>query len=358
MRILYLTYFLQWAGLERQLSYVANELARTGHEVHVAYLSVGCEGGREELRQVHCHEIAKAGHYDPLIIWRLVRLIQNIKPDVVQTWHYLMDVLGGFASRLTRTPWVLRDPLPDTGASGWRKRARIWAAGTAGRIVTNSAEGERYWLAHRPTVPRTIVPNGIPVSQIEDVAACREGPCSRNGTILYAGQLLPRKGVSHLIRSFAAAGGENELSALLCGDGPQRDELQMLVKQCGLADRVRFLGQVSKDRVWSLMKAATAFAFLSEHEGCPNAVLEAIACNCPVLLSDIPAHREILDDSSARFVNPNDTQQVAEAMLEIVRNKDAARLRAARAKERILHRSISAMAREYLTIYTSLAGNC
>lgn len=358
MKILYLTYFLRWAGLERQLSYLASELARTGHEVHIAYLSIGHDGGRGDLRQVHCHEIAKTGHYDPLIIWRLVRLIRSIRPDVVQTWHYLMDVFGGLASSLTRTPWVLRDPLPDTDAGGWRKRARIWVAGTAGRIVSNSSEGERYWLAHRPTVPRTIVPNGIPFSEIEDVAPCREAVSTNGGTVLYVGQLLPRKGVSHLIGSLAAACRESDLSALLCGDGPQRDDLQMLASQCGVADKVRFLGQVSKNRVWSLMKAATVFAFLSEHEGCPNAVLEAMACNCPVLVSDIPAHREILDDSSARFVDPNDTQQVAKAMLEIVRDKDAARSRAARARERIQHRSIPAMTQEYLTAYMSLAGSC
>ena len=127
MKILYLTYFLRWAGLERQLSYLAGELARMGHEVHVAYLSIGHEGGRGDLRQVHCHEIAKTGHYDPLIIWRLVRLIRSIRPDVIQTWHYLMDVFGGLASTLTRTPWVLRAPLPDTDEGGWRKRARIWS---------------------------------------------------------------------------------------------------------------------------------------------------------------------------------------------------------------------------------------
>ncbi len=54
--------------------------------------------------------------------------------------------------------------------------------------------------------------------------------------------------------------------------------------------------------VWALMKKASVFVSLSAYEGCPNTVMEAMACGCPIIVSDIPEHREILDEQSALFV--------------------------------------------------------
>ena len=76
------------------MSYLLNQLAEMGHDVHIGYFDEGMEGGMHDLPNVHLHKIKSNGHYDPIIVWRLARLMREIKPDVVHSWHYLMDMLG------------------------------------------------------------------------------------------------------------------------------------------------------------------------------------------------------------------------------------------------------------------------
>ena len=84
---------------------------------------------------------------------------------------------------------------------------------------------------------------------------------------------------------------------ILCGEGPQRSELEVMRHKLGLDADVHFTGHLPAASVWALMKKASVFVSLSAYEGCPNTVMEAMACGCPLVLSDIPAHREILDES-------------------------------------------------------------
>jgi glycosyltransferase involved in cell wall biosynthesis len=102
------------------------------------------------------------------------------------------------------------------------------------------------------------------------------------------------------------------------------------------------------------MKRADVLVSLSRVEGCPNVVLEAMACGCPLVVSDIPAHREILDEHSARFVDPDDTIKAAADIKAILAHGDAARVRAAR--ECAAGRPVEATASSYEQLYLSLLG--
>ena len=76
---------------------------------------------------VHLHPIAHSGNYDPMLFLRLVRLIWRLRPDIVQTWLLQMDILGGLAASLTRTPWLLREPVSGLfWTGGLKTRLRRW----------------------------------------------------------------------------------------------------------------------------------------------------------------------------------------------------------------------------------------
>jgi len=83
-----------------------------------------------------------------------------------------------------------------------------------------------------------------------------------------------------------------------------------------------------------------------------------MACDCPLVVSDIPAHRQLLDEESAIFVNPNDRQQIEAALRNVLADPLAAQRRAEKAKERIRPLSVKAMAQRYLEAYsTALNGS-
>ncbi len=90
---------------------------------------------------------------------------------------------------------------------------------------------------------------------------------------------------------------------------------------------------------------------MSRYEGNPNVVLEAMAGGCPVILSDISAHREIADVSSALFVPVDDVQALSGAMAELVGDKEAALRRAESASARVGSMTIEAMADAYDAVY-------
>ena len=128
--------------------------------------------------------------------------------------------------------------------------------------------------------------------------------------------------------------------------------IQRAVSNAGLGERVSVAGY--REDLWSWMKAASAFVSLSRFEGCPNTVLEAMACGCPLVVSDIPAHRELLDESSALLVNATDPDAIAAALTSTLTDRDAARRRAEVAAVRVESFSIERVAAAYEALYQRL----
>jgi glycosyltransferase involved in cell wall biosynthesis len=79
--------------------------------------------------------------------------------------------------------------------------------------------------------------------------------------------------------------------------------------------------------------------------------MEAMVCGCPLVLSDIPAHREILDESCALFVDPSNVQQTSSAIIQVLNNTEASKERALLAKQKTRNWSIAEMARNYERVY-------
>lgn len=354
MRILYTIPTLEHGGAERQLSYIAAELAARGHDIHVASSRGGANLGRMQSAGVEWHRLG-GSHRDPLIFLRLLRLMRRLKPDVVQTILTPMDILGGAAALVTGTRWVLRESSSaQLYATGWRHRLRLSLARTADAVVSNSAGGDAYWREASRAPPLHVIPNALPLEEVAGGAGATPAEEFDPGVkvVLYAGRMDAGKNVEGVMAALARVADEVPFVAVMCGDGPSRPRLEAMARESGLADRVLFKGYV--DNLWALMRRADAFVSLSRFEGCPNVVLEAMACGCPLVVSDISAHREILDERSARFADPDDTARAAAELKAALLFGDEARTRAARA--RATRRPVEATARLYEQLYRGLVG--
>src|SRR5947209_10688549 len=249
----------QGGGAERQLSYLATELVRRGHEVHVAYGRGGALVAPLAGAGVVLHEVGGRGNYDPRMIVRLVRLLKAIRPDVVQTNLPQMDVLGGFAALLTRRRWILQErSAAPSYPPGWKSGLRRLLGRAASAIVSNSKEGDAYWSF---ATTRQIIASGIPA-----IPASRS---ERSKIVFFAGRLNEGKNVGTLLDALALL--DVDFSAVVCGDGPLRHELE---RKAG--SRVTFTGVVSD--VWERMQRAAVVVSLSRFEGSPNVVMEAMTC--------------------------------------------------------------------------------
>jgi glycosyltransferase involved in cell wall biosynthesis len=349
MRILHLIPSLGGGGAERQLAYLTSGLHTLGCEQHVGVLAGGANLPLVE-QSATVHRRPTRSNYDPRIFLRFVSLIRNVRPDVVHTWLPQMDVFGGAAAVLTGTPWVMSER--SSGVHYPRTFAYIVrrAVGRhADAVVANSGLGLDSWPDDGPR--RLIVRNAVPFAEI-DAAPPDPRHYGTAKVILFAGRLSPEKNASTLIAALRDVLAQRDAIALLCGEGPLEQELQAEIAATGHADRIRLLGFCAN--VSGLMKRADVLAAPSWFEGHPNVSTEAAAAGCPLVVSDIPAHRAWLDQDAALFAPPGDARALAAAILQTLDDPAAARARAVHARELVSQWSIEPAALAYFNLYRDL----
>jgi glycosyltransferase involved in cell wall biosynthesis len=356
-RVLHLITNLGQGGAERQMAYLAGGLVRLGWEVHVGHL----EGGplREQLAHagVVLHPVPALGSYDPRTPLRLRRLIARVRPDLVQTWIPMMDVIGGLAARSSGTPWVVSERnTPDFFPDGLKFRLRRRLARGAAAVVSNSRSGDRYWAARLPAaVERRVIVNALPLDRMREVAARPDddfGIPEGLPLVLFAGRLNAQKNIEVLLPAIREVVQRTSAVALLCGIGPLAGQVAAYLREHRLADRVLAPGFVP--RLWPWMRRAAVMVSVSRHEGMPNTVMEAAALGCPLVLSAIPQHTDILDASAALYAEVDRPEQVAEAIASVLRDPAAARARAERAAKLASEWSIERASARYAELYQSL----
>jgi teichuronic acid biosynthesis glycosyltransferase TuaC len=147
--------------------------------------------------------------------------------------------------------------------------------------------------------------------------------------ILYVGNLLKTKGVVELVKALAGLLEKRPNARLaMIGEGEHTASLQQLTAASGLQKRVWLLGRKDSRDVATWMRAADVFCLPSYSEGCPNVIVEALACGLPVVASDVGGIPELIrDEESGILVPPRDVERLCGALDEIlVRSHDRARI--------------------------------
>jgi glycosyltransferase involved in cell wall biosynthesis len=192
------------------------------------------------------------------------------------------------------------------------------------------------------------VDNGIDTHRFRPQAASRNRKRGQFLLVGTAARLSPEKNLGLLIEAVAEC---RELSLSLhleiVGEGPERRNLEALVERLELCDQVHFRGAVDTLENW--YPRLDAFVLPSLREGMPIAVLEALACGCPVIASNVGAVHELLDGiSGCRVIPPNDLQALVDALIKLPRIAGPLM----EASDRILcHYSGIRMASRYAGIY-------
>ena len=137
--------------------------------------------------------------------------------------------------------------------------------------------------------------------------------------VLSVASISRHKNLERLIRAFAKARRKlpNTRLVLVGMRTPRHGGLSKLVERVGLNDVVEFTGRISDAALVKLYQTASALAFPSLYEGFGLPLLEAMACGCPVIASDLPTIRETAGDA-ALFVDAEDSDGWAAALNEVL----------------------------------------
>ncbi len=357
MRVLHCIPTLGGGGAERQLTYLLPAMRRAGVDLHLVYR----QGGPHEQAILDAgartYRMRSQSSYDPMAAVELAALVARVRPDVVQTWLPQMDVLGGAVALAARVPWILSERTsgavaPDT----WPGRIRTALGPRASVIVANSEGGASWWRAKAPRARVEVIGNCLPFDVIDATAPASDASLGlRDGddVVLYAGRYIAVKNVPVLLRALDATLREHPRAvARLFGEGPDEPSLRAQLATLAHRDRVQLEGY--RRDLWACMRRAAVFVSISHYEGTPNTVAEAARLGCPLVVSDIPSHRAILDDASAWFVPANDVAAVAAAMAAALDDRELAARKVAAARARTEAFSVEGVTRRYLAVYDSL----
>ena len=174
--------------------------------------------------------------------------------------------------------------------------------------------------------------------------------------VLFVGTIEPRKNLRRLVEAFERLVRTTSLSAKLLiagGKGWLMDDFDSFIRQKGLEDRVCLTGYLQDEDLCTLYSACAAFVYPSLYEGFGLPPLEAMACGAPVITSRIPSLMETVG-GAARLVDPNDTDDLARALAEMLSHEHVREHYADLGRHHVKKFSWEQTARKTLDVYRQL----
>lgn len=168
--------------------------------------------------------------------------------------------------------------------------------------------------------------------------------------VLYIGRMDLRKGLRELVEASAKLRTTHpKLQVYMVGEGPDRPQIVQAIESAGATNYIHTLPPCQPDDVAVWMAAANLVTLPSYMEGCPNVVLEALACGRPVVATRVGGIPEIMSDACGRLIPPRDADALAQALNAVLSLEwDASSLSAH------WSRSWNTVAQELLGIFESI----
>ncbi len=308
-------------GLKGQMSFLAQTMWN-GPALHrLGEALAGCDPSDTV---VHVHAWAKA--LSPSIGQALLK--SRLAAAYTMHEFFLVCPNGGFydyprATPCQRIPLSMACVSVNCDARTYpRKLMRI-----ARQLILDHVSGFKQAIRHmvmisdlQMEVSRAYMPKGVTYHRVSNpIDVIDQGPKPTYGVdFLYVGRLSTEKGVAHFCEGARRAG----VTPVIAGDGPLGDELRAKYPEA------RFLGWQSPDQVRALMRGCRALVFPSVwYEGQPLTVYEALATGTPVIVSDVCAGREAVEDGlNGLWFKSADADSLAGALRRLASDEEATRM--------------------------------
>ncbi len=204
--------------------------------------------------------------------------------------------------------------------------------------------------------------NGVNVERVDKVRSKMDkdgGEETCGVKMLYVAAFRPIKNHLTLLKALARVAAE-DVHLYLVGEGPEMEACRQAVGGLGLKRRVTFTGELSRENTIRWMARSDIFVSPSIGEGLPVALLEAMTCCCPVILSDIQPHHEIKGNVGCiPLVQPDDADGFARAIQHFIEvSSDTRHAWGLKCRNRVVrHFALSRMLAEYDKLYAEIAGS-
>lgn len=298
------------------------------------------------VETVHCN-----GIIDISGVFRLRKLVREEKPDIILTYLFHADAIGRFTlQKITSAPVI-----PFLGTTYNYSRyffARIFEKISkpfvfhylANSQAVKEAYVKKFGVSQKKI---TVVSTGIDTIFFDSVKPDQNliaslGINPDDFVIICVANLHKNKGHYYLLEAFEKihhTNNKKSLKLLLIGDGVEQENLRQQIKNYVSQANILFLGR--RNDVPQLLKISHLFILPTLFEGMSNAILEAMTCSLPIITTDIPENRVLIENKKTGFLVPvQSSNDIAQAIHVVLDNSEEARKIGIVAKE-FIHSNLS-----------------
>jgi 1,2-diacylglycerol 3-alpha-glucosyltransferase len=298
-------------------------------------------GGRFDV--IHTHAPMMLGHFA-----MAYRLRSHL--PLVFTYHTMIE---------DYTHYV---PLPQ----GWSRRraidlSRIYC-NASDHVIAPTPAVEKRLRQYRVNSPISVIPTGIDIDIIDHV---QPGNFREQYNIpqdvpllAYAGRIAKEKNIPRLLSSFREiVKKEPDTHMLLIGGGPYDTEVQKYITENNLDSRVKMTGFVPREQLIAGLKEADLFVFASVTETQGLVIGEAMACNLPTVAVTADATMDLIDNGCEGLLTSDNDGEIADAAIELIRNKNKAAEMGVAARARVETISARKCTERLIDIYHRVISN-
>lgn len=255
---------------------------------------------------------------------RLVRLFRDEKPDVAHIQYMAPGLLPILAAKWAGVPRIIATVhAAGRNGYGWKAKAMLrFASLLTNHFFCVSHNSERFWFGRasgaenggeRRKVKHSTIYCGIDAEAIQAAGHALDrakeraalGIATGAPVVGIAGRVVRLKGHDVLFHAVARLTATHpDLRVLVVGEGPDRPFFEQVARDVGMADRVVWVGRVEPERLPIYFYLMDVLAMPSQWEGFGLTAAEAMAAGVPVVGSDVPGLREVLDDGRAGTLFP------------------------------------------------------
>ena len=242
-------------------------------------------------------------------------------PDVVYAHFWLNAVMAIPFVRTKHLPFIVatgEDIIPIEQISN---KKRVWLKKHVKAVICVSTKNKQESIAYGLAKDEkcVVLPNAYNPKEFyhEDGCAMREqlGITKDDFVVAFCGRFNNRKGVFRVEAALKRL-NDPHIKAIYVGSPMDNCKDEPDYKH------IAFIGQLPHSEIVHYLNAANVFVLPSMAEGCPNSVIEAMACGLPIISSDLPFNYDILDQSNSLFVDPTNVDAIANAILQLKNDKD------------------------------------
>lgn len=336
-------YYPHLGGSGIMATRIARELSKDGHDVHFIGYDTDEQPRQMEELGIHLHRVGRINYpclKNEPYVWTIATKICDVADryglDIVHVHYALPHALcayvakGQLASEGRSLPFVVTGHGSDIHTNGHKKDVnRIF------RFVLNNADGLSYVSKDLQRIAEDelgIMRKGVVITNFLDTKKFyRENITLRERwkippdafVVGHASNFAPIKQTGHfskVARVLREEGLMEGIYFVFAGTGSEQKRLQKEIHDLELEDRCRFVGKLDDDGMRLFYSSIDAFVLPSQREGCPLTLLEAMACEVPVISTTSGGLPELVDGNNGYLFESGDITGLADRLLMLKSN--------------------------------------